>query len=265
MASHVTLEAGTGLRPHRPRVTAPTTTRWAANTVSPFFRRSYDLGRFTEECEVPELVGKNVFEANPRIIEILKERGALVGDKLDRHHAYPHCWRSKGAPIIFARWSSFSSGWTTQPEPAAAAYASRRSRAEWNGFPPGAEAHRRHGGVAARLVHLAPAELGRAAAGFLQRERVARSCAATGSKRSRKSSSKRDRMSGSIRTTRRCGRALETAAGHDAAQRHARRLDRFRRELTGCGREEYAPRTRHADLYLEATDQHRGWFQSSLV
>ena len=30
-----------------------------------------DLGRFTEECDVPELVGKNVFEANPRIIEIL--------------------------------------------------------------------------------------------------------------------------------------------------------------------------------------------------
>src|SRR5262249_53271510 len=46
------------------------------------------------------LVGKNVFEANPRIIEILKERSTLVGDKHDHHHTYPHCWRSK-VPIIF--------------------------------------------------------------------------------------------------------------------------------------------------------------------
>ncbi|MDO8547916.1 MAG: isoleucine--tRNA ligase [Nitrospirales bacterium] len=54
-------------------------------------------GRFTDE--VPEFQGLKVFEANPRINEKLKERGLLLGEgKLD--HSYPHCWRCKH-PVIF--------------------------------------------------------------------------------------------------------------------------------------------------------------------
>ncbi|OJV01376.1 MAG: isoleucine--tRNA ligase [Verrucomicrobia bacterium 61-8] len=58
-----------------------------------------DNGCFTEDVGVPELVGKYVFKANERVIEILAERGALVARE-DYQHSYPHCWRSK-TPVIF--------------------------------------------------------------------------------------------------------------------------------------------------------------------
>lgn len=58
-----------------------------------------DNGRFTSECGLPELVGKHVFEANPSIIQILRERSALIFTE-EYTHSYPHCWRSK-TPVIF--------------------------------------------------------------------------------------------------------------------------------------------------------------------
>ena len=58
-----------------------------------------DDGRFTEDVGVPLLVGKYVFDANPEIIAMLKNIGALAGAGTI-HHTYPHCWRSK-VPIIF--------------------------------------------------------------------------------------------------------------------------------------------------------------------
>jgi isoleucyl-tRNA synthetase len=43
--------------------------------------------------------GLNVDEANPRIIEWLKERGTLI-TQVDITHSYPHCWRCHH-PVIF--------------------------------------------------------------------------------------------------------------------------------------------------------------------
>ena len=58
-----------------------------------------DHGCFTEECGVPSLVGRNVFDGNEEVIRILGEKGALLG-RQDYQHSYPHCWRSK-TPILF--------------------------------------------------------------------------------------------------------------------------------------------------------------------
>ena len=58
-----------------------------------------DSGRFTEECGLPHLVGKYVFDANDDIIALLQEKRALAG-KETIQHSYPHCWRSK-TPVIF--------------------------------------------------------------------------------------------------------------------------------------------------------------------
>ena len=58
-----------------------------------------DEGHFTEEVGLAELVGKHVFKSNGRIIEILAESGHLLGQE-EYRHSYPHCWRSK-TPIIF--------------------------------------------------------------------------------------------------------------------------------------------------------------------
>ena len=58
-----------------------------------------DEGHFTEEVGLAELVGMHVFKSNNRIIEILTESGHLLGQE-EYKHSYPHCWRSK-TPIIF--------------------------------------------------------------------------------------------------------------------------------------------------------------------
>lgn len=57
-----------------------------------------DEGRFTEEA--PEFLrGLRVFEANPLILEDLRNRGLLLWEGKLRH-SYPHCWRCKN-PVIF--------------------------------------------------------------------------------------------------------------------------------------------------------------------
>ena len=56
-------------------------------------------GRFTDEAGLPDLVGKYVFDANSDIVNLLRERGMLLGQQ-NFHHSYPYCWRSK-TPIIF--------------------------------------------------------------------------------------------------------------------------------------------------------------------
>ncbi|HXX42553.1 MAG TPA: isoleucine--tRNA ligase [Chthoniobacterales bacterium] len=58
-----------------------------------------DHGRFTKEAGIPNLVGKYVFDANADIVNLLRERGMLLGEQ-KFHHSYPYCWRSK-TPIIF--------------------------------------------------------------------------------------------------------------------------------------------------------------------
>src|SRR6185369_1992778 len=56
-----------------------------------------NAGRFTGEVE--HFAGENIFDANPKIIEFLRESGALLfSEKYD--HRYPHCWRCKN-PVIF--------------------------------------------------------------------------------------------------------------------------------------------------------------------
>ena len=60
-------------------------------------------GRFTSE--VPEFEGQFVFKANSGIIELLKQRDALIAEE-PLTHSYPHCWRCK-KPVIFratAQW-----------------------------------------------------------------------------------------------------------------------------------------------------------------
>src|SRR5882724_1120931 len=64
-----------------------------------------DHGRFTDEAGLPNLTGKYVFEANPDIVELLRERGMLLSEE-KFHHSYPYCWRSK-TPIIFRNVDQF--------------------------------------------------------------------------------------------------------------------------------------------------------------
>jgi len=56
-----------------------------------------DDGRFVPEVE--RFAGLTVWEANPRIVEHLRARGALLAE-MTLTHTYPHCWRCKN-PTLF--------------------------------------------------------------------------------------------------------------------------------------------------------------------
>jgi len=56
-----------------------------------------DDGRFVPEVE--HFAGLTVWEANPRIVEHLRSSGMLVAERA-LNHTYPHCWRCKN-PTLF--------------------------------------------------------------------------------------------------------------------------------------------------------------------
>jgi len=96
LANYVTLEAGTGLvhiAPGHGQEDYDSGRRYNLPPYSPVD----DGGKFTRE--VPEFAGQKVWAANAGIIELLEQRGQLLA-AADTTHSYPHCWRCK-QPIIF--------------------------------------------------------------------------------------------------------------------------------------------------------------------
>jgi isoleucyl-tRNA synthetase len=102
LGEHVTLDAGTGL----------------VHTAPGHGHEDYEVGlkyklpidnpvgsdgRFVAGTLLFE--GEHVFEANKHVIAVLQERGALLHEETLKH-SYPHCWRHK-TPVIFratAQW-----------------------------------------------------------------------------------------------------------------------------------------------------------------
>src|SRR5207253_9153379 len=56
-----------------------------------------NAGRFMPDVEY--FAGERVFEANPKIVQFMQERGVLLFSE-NYEHRYPHCWRCKN-PVIF--------------------------------------------------------------------------------------------------------------------------------------------------------------------
>lgn len=102
LGTHVTAEAGTGCVHTAPGHGADDF-RVGQKYHLPVLCPVNDAGQFTEDF--PEMQGMNIFKANPLIVEKLKNSGHLI--KFSEFvHSYPHCWRSK-TPLIFrttAQW-----------------------------------------------------------------------------------------------------------------------------------------------------------------
>jgi len=130
LADYVTLDTGTGVV-H----TAPghgwddylTGVRYGLDIYCPVD----EAGRFLPEVE--HFAGQKVWDANPKVIELLREQGALVQAGSDRH-SYPVCWRCKH-PIIFRateQWFvALDEGKPTLREQALAAIAATRWLPAW--------------------------------------------------------------------------------------------------------------------------------------
>ncbi len=95
-ADYVTLDTGTGLvhtAPGHGMEDYQTGKKYNLPVISPVD----NAGRFTDA--VPDWAGMNVFDANPKIIKHLDALHMLIF-KEDITHSYPHCWRTK-KPVIF--------------------------------------------------------------------------------------------------------------------------------------------------------------------
>ena len=97
-ADFVTTDAGTGQVHIAPGHGADDYVAGRQNSL-PILSPVDDRGHLTEDAGVPALTGKYVFAANPIVIELLRERGTLLAEQ-KYTHSYPHCWRSK-TPIVF--------------------------------------------------------------------------------------------------------------------------------------------------------------------
>jgi isoleucyl-tRNA synthetase len=96
LAPFVTLDAGTGcvhIAPGHGQEDYEIGMKYGLENYAPVD----DDGRYTSDVEF--FAGQFVFDANESVITKLREIGALL-NRVDMQHSYPHCWRCKN-PIIF--------------------------------------------------------------------------------------------------------------------------------------------------------------------
>ncbi len=96
LGDHVALDTGTGCVHTAPGHGHEDYQAGVANGLE-IYTPVDEAGRFTPDVE--RFAGRDVFECNEDIIELLAARGALVARGAITHQ-YPHCWRSKN-PVIF--------------------------------------------------------------------------------------------------------------------------------------------------------------------
>ncbi len=98
LGSHVTLEAGTGLvhtAPGHGQEDYEVGQRYGLEVLNPVD----GAGRFT--AEAGRYAGKSIWDANPEIVRDLAESGHLLSDPAAKlRHSYPHCWRCHN-PVVF--------------------------------------------------------------------------------------------------------------------------------------------------------------------
>lgn len=266
LGDHVTLEAGTGCV-HTAPGHGQDDYIVGLNYNLPILSPVNERAEFTSE--VPEYEGVHVFKANPQIVERLRASGHLLGFKTIEH-SYPHCWRSK-VPLIFratAQWfirmddsnfnirkkalSEIQNSIQFVPE-----WGVKRLTAMIEARPDWCISRQRNWGVPIPVLYCTSCEHSHMTEDFLLS--VADRMETQGGIEFYFESSVETLLNNKELKCEKCGNTtwkkgtdildvwFDSGVCHAAVQK--------RREGLGFP----------ADLYLEGSDQHRGWFQTSLI
>jgi isoleucyl-tRNA synthetase len=225
-------------------------------------------GRYVEN--LPEFGGLHIWKANPKIVEHMREKGVLLASS-DELHSYMHCWRHK-TPIIlrattqwFAGMESGAGFGGTQPKEALRETALRAVEATQ--FYPAWGKARLHGMIANRpdWTLSRQRQWGVPMPFFIRKE--------TGELHPRtlellEAVAKKVEQSGIE-----AWQSIDPDAllGEDAAYYEKVKdtldvwFDSGSTHYTVLRGSHAAASAYPADLYLEGSDQHRGWFHSSLL
>ena len=98
LGEHVTLDAGTGsvhTAPGHGLEDYEVGCKYNIEVFSPLD----GTGKWTDVCGIPELIGVPYYKGNEMVIEMLQDNGSLL-KRQDINHSYPHCWRCKH-PVIY--------------------------------------------------------------------------------------------------------------------------------------------------------------------
>ncbi|MDB1123066.1 isoleucine--tRNA ligase [Vibrio algarum] len=257
LGDHVTTEAGTGVvhtAPGHGQEDFAVGQQYGLETANPVGSN----GVFLPDTEL--FAGQHVFKANASVLDVLKERGAILHHHA-YEHSYPHCWRHK-TPIIFRATPQWFVSMDQAGLRAKALEAIKgvqwipdwgQSRIEGmiEGRPEWCISRQRTWGVPIALfVHKETSELHPDSAELI--EKVAKLVEEKGIQ---------------------AWWDVDPAdlLGDDDATKYEKVLDTldvwFDSGVTHYSvvdnREEFNGHS--ADMYLEGSDQHRGWFQSSMI
>ena len=257
-ADFVTLDTGTGQVHIAPGHGKDDYIAGQANGL-PVLSPVDDYGKLTEDCGMPQWVGKYVFDANAEIVTFLRESGALLAEQKYTHD-YPHCWRST-TPIVFRAVDQFFIKVDAIRADALTAidkttwlphwgrnriYGTVEARPDW------CISRQRTWGVPLPVFYevngtpIVRADLARKVADLVE-------SGGTNlwfEKDDAWWATQLGLPEGTSRRNDTLDVWIDSGVSHQAVtSRHP--------ELKACGGV--------ADIYLEATDQHRGWFQSSLM
>jgi len=255
LADHVTAEAGTGAvhtAPGHGQDDFTVGLKYDLEVYNPVGSN----GVFLPDTEI--FAGQSVFKANPNVIDLLKEKGALL-KHIDIQHSYPHCWRHK-SPIIFRATPQWfvSMDQNDLRQAALQAITETQWMPEWGqkriegmveGRPDWCVSRQRTWGVPIPLfVHQQTGELHPKTQQLM--EQVAQKVEQQGID-AWFESELTDWLGDEAVDYEKVSDTLDV--WFDSGVSHACVL----------ARRDYL--SRPADLYLEGSDQHRGWFQSSLL